>query len=191
MSTRTTSLTTWERSAAVAILFTLSAGGIAGLLLFWDQVLPSEDLASLSLPVVALVAAVASTFNPCSLPALPGFLAAAGAVGEDVPPRRRVELSLAASAGAAAVVAVIGVVVALAGSGTKDLVEPRFRWVQLAVGVVLVLVAALHLAGQTSRLPFVRSVMRVGDRAWGSAIGTPTGRSSFVWGAGFVAIGAG
>jgi cytochrome c biogenesis protein CcdA len=191
MSTPTVSLTARERAVAGAVLLTLSAGGIAGLLLFWDQVLPSDDFTSLSLPVVALVAAVASAFNPCSLPALPGFLAAAGAVGEDVAPRRRVELSVAASAGAAAVVVLLGLLVAAAGSKTKDLVEPRFRWVQLAIGVVLVVVAALHLAGRTSRLPLVGSLTRLGDRVWANTMAKPSWQASFGWGAGFVAIGAG
>lgn len=174
------------------LLFQLSAAGVFMLLYFWRHVLHAEDFASLGLPVVATAAAIASTFNPCSLPALPGFIAASGAAaGEEVGLARRLRLSAAASLGAATVVAALGVLVALVGSRTKDLVEPNFRWVQLVVAIVLVALGGLHLAGRTSRLPLVGSMVGLGSRAWEAAIGKPTTRSSFVWGAGFVGIGAG
>lgn len=185
------SMTASRRAVAVALSVVVSAVGILALLWFWRRVLHEEDFASLSLPLVALVAATAATFNPCSLPALPGFVAAAGAAGGEVPTRRRVQLSVASALGAAAVVAVLGLVVAAFGSQTKDLVEPNFRWVQLVIGLVLVAVAALHLAGQTSRLPLVGSLTRAGARAWEVGLERQGPASAFGWGAGFVAVGAG
>jgi hypothetical protein len=89
------------------------------------------------------------------------------------------------------VIIVLGLLVSVAGSGTKDLVEPRFRWVQLVVGVALIGLAALHFTGKSSRLAFFGRVTALGGRAWDAAVGRASTRSSFLWGAGFVAIGAG
>ncbi len=51
------------------------AGGVLVLLYFWNQLLQPGDLNAVSLPLVALIAGVAATFNPCGMPAIPGFLA--------------------------------------------------------------------------------------------------------------------
>lgn len=177
--------------AAGPLLLALVASGMLALLFFWREVLHTSDFASLSLPLVAVVAAVASTFNPCSLPALPGFVAATAAAGSGAERRSRLVTSLAASAGAATVIVALGLLVAALGAGTKGVAEQYFRWVQLGVGVVLVAVAALHLAGLTSRLPFVAALTRVGGRAWEAGVGNPSARACFGWGAGFVAVGAG
>lgn len=179
------------RAAVAVLLFEVIGYGLFALLYFWNDVLPFRDFRDLSLPVVALVAGIASTFNPCALPALPAFVAATGSAGEEVPRSQRLRLSAAAGAGAAAVVAIFGVLVAIAGSRTGDLVGHRFRWVQLVVGVLLIVVAALHLANRTSRFPFVRSATAVGSRVWDNVAGSSSTASSFGWGAGFVAIGAG
>lgn len=167
------------------------AAGVFVLLFFWNEVLNAEDFASLSLPLVAVVAGVASTFNPCSLPALPGFVVATGAAGAEPGPGRRARTSAAAALGASGVVVALGLVVAVAGDRTKNLIEPHFRWVQLVVGVVLVGLAGLHLAGRTSSLPAIGRVTGLGGRAWDAAVGKSGVRSSVAWGAGFVAIGAG
>lgn len=180
-----------QRIASAALLVAVAVAGVAVLLVFWNTVMPSEDFASLSLPVVAMVAAVAATFNPCSLPALPGFVAAAGAAGGEATARRRLQLSLAAAVGAAAVVVALGVLLAVAGAGITSVVELRFRWVQLVVGLFLVAVAVLHLAGKTSGLPLVGSVVGAGNRVWEAGMERPGIRSSLAWGAGFVAIGGG
>ena len=178
--------------AAVAVLLLEVVGyGVFGLLYFWEDVLPFRGFRDLSLPLVALVAGIASTFNPCALPALPAFVAATSSAGEQVPRRERLRLSAAAGAGAAAVVALLGLLVAAAGSRTGDLVGERFRWVPLAVGILLIVVAALHLAGRTSRFPMVRSATALGSRVWDAVAGSRSTGSSFGWGAGFVAIGAG
>lgn len=177
--------------AAGPLLLAAVAAGVLGLLFFWREVLHSSNFASLSLPVVAIVAATASTFNPCSLPALPGLVAATAAAGTGAERRTKVMVSLAASAGAGAVVLAIGLLVAAVGAGTKDVAEQYFRWVQLGVGLVLVAVAVLHLAGQTSRLPLVAGLTRLGGRVWEAGVANPSPRACLGWGAGFVAVGAG
>ena len=123
------------------------------MLYFWNQLLRPGELASASLPLVALIAGIAATFNPCGLPALPGFITLLGGNTGDAGVRQRLRLSLGASLGAMSLVLALGIIVAIVGSGTKGLIAPYFRWVQLAVGLFLVGLASLHMTDQTSRLP--------------------------------------
>ena len=177
--------------SAGLLLIGVVAGGVLILLYFWNQLLRPGDLNAISLPLVAFVAGIASTFNPCGLPALPGFLAFGGDNGKALGLGRRSGLSLATAFGAMTIIMVLGIIVAIAGTGTKGLIAPYFRWVQLAVGLFLVSVALLHLGGQTSRLPFIGQVMGVGSRIWERAIGRPTPKGSYLFGAGFVIVGVG
>ncbi len=183
-----------QRRAAHAIgagvlLVLVVAGGVLALLYFWNELLRPGDLNAVSLPLVAFVAGIAATFNPCGLPALPGFLAFGR--GNEAGLERRVGLSLAVGLGALTVVAARGIIVAIAGSGTKGVIAPYFRWVQLTVGVFLILMAGMHLTGQSSRLPLLGRVMGLGSRAWEGAMGAPTPRGGYLFGAGFVAVGVG
>ncbi len=182
---------TLQQVGTGAILLLVVAGGILALLYFWNQLLRPGDLNSISLPLVALIAGIASTFNPCSLPAIPGFLAIGAGSDGGVKLGRRVGLSLAVALGALTIVMALGIIVAIVGGGIKVAIAPYFRWVQLGAGLFLVIVAALHLTGQTNRLPLVSPVMNVGSRLWEGAIGEPSPRSSFLFGSGFVAIGVG
>ena len=180
-----------ERTIAGAGFLALAAAGIGALLFFFNEVLKPGDLNSLSLPVLALTAGVAATFNPCGLPALPGFLTFIGGRDSAGSLRRRTGFSLWASLGAFSVILVFGIIVASAGAGAKGVIAPYFRWVQLTIGLVLIALAGFHLGGQTARLPFVGSVMAVGSRIWEHSAGKPTARGSYLFGAGFVAVGAG
>ena len=175
---------------SLVLLVAVAIGGVATLLFFWNQLLKPGELSSISLPVVALVAGVAATFNPCGLPALPGFLTFLGG-GKDASAGRRLGLSLSVSLGAMTLVIALGILVAFVGSGTKGLIGPNFRWVQLGVGIFLVSLAVLHLAGRTERLPLVGPVMGLGSRVWEGALGNPTPRGSYLFGAGFVLVGVG
>ena len=170
------------------LLFGVVAAGVFILLYFWNQLLRPGDLNAISLPLVALVAGIAATFNPCGLPALPGFLAFGG---DNIGLGRRTGLSLATAVGAMTIIIVLGIMVAIVGTGTKGLIAPYFRWVQLAVGLFLVSVALLHLGGQTNRLPFIGPIMGVGSRIWEQAMGSPTPKKSYLFGAGFVVVGVG
>jgi cytochrome c biogenesis protein CcdA len=179
-----------HRAISLLILPAVVAGGIATLLYFWNQLLKPGELSSISLPVVALVAGVAATFNPCGLPALPGFVTILGG-GEQTSSARRLGLSASVSFGAMSLVLALGIVVAIVGSGTKELVAPNFRWVQLGVGVFLVALAALHLTGRTGSLPVLGPVMGLGSRLWEGAVNRPSPRGSYLFGAGFVLVGVG
>ena len=181
---------TLRKISAGAILLGVVAGGVLILLYFVNQLLRPGDLNAIGLPLVALVAGIAATFNPCGLPALPGFLAFGGddnAAGLG----RRSGLSLATAFGAMTIIIVLGIIVAIAGTGTKGLIAPYFRWVQLTVGVVLVSVAVLHMGGHTNRLPLIGQVMGMGSRIWEHSMGSPTPQKSYLFGAGFVVVGVG
>lgn len=181
-----------SKVGAGILLLAVVIAGVLALLFFVKQLLGPGDFASLSLPVVAFMAGLAATFNPCGLPALPGFLTFMGGSGQGkTGVRRQAGLSLATSVGAMSLVIILGVIVAFAGAGTKGLIAPYFRWVQLVVGLFLIGLATLHLMGQTSRLPLVGPIMGVGSRMWEGAMGRPTPRSSYLFGAGFVAVGVG
>ena len=173
------------------LLLAVAIAGVVALLFFVKELLKPAELGSLSLPVVAFLAGVAATFNPCGLPALPGFLTFVGGGEKELKARRRAGLSLATSLGAMTLIIALGIIVALVGAGTKGLIAPYFRWVQLGVGLFLIGIALLHLTGQTTRLPLVGPVMALGSRMWEGAMGKPTARSCYTFGGGFVAVGAG
>ena len=181
-----------SRNTGSIILFAaLISGGVAALLYFWTQLLRPGELGGASLPLVALAAGVAATFNPCSLPALPGFLAASGAATGNGS-RKRLSLdSAAAAGGAVTIVLVFGIIVAALGSGSKGAVGPYTRWVQLAVGISLIALAALHIGNKTAGLPGLNRVVHAGSRMWDAALTNPSLRGRYIFGAGYVAVGAG
>ncbi len=180
-----------QRLISWVLLIALAGGGVTALMFFFRQLLVPGELGSLSLPIVALTAGLAATFNPCGLPALPGFLMFLGGDVQEIGPRRRSVLSLSTSLGAIAMVLPMGLVVALVGAGTKDLVSPYARWVQLGLGIFLVTLAVAHLLGKTQTLPLVGKVMGAGSQVWEHSIGRPTPKGAFTFGAGYVLVGFG
>ena len=181
----------WAGVRSGVLLVAVIAAGLAALVFFWNEVVGRDDFSAVSLVLVAVLAGVAATFNPCSLPALPAFLMSAGAGGATPGRGRRARLSLATALGAISIVTVVGVIVGLAGAGTKSLIAPYFRWVQLGVGIFLIGVATFHLLGFTHRLTFVGPVMSFGSRVWDRATRQKTSGSSYLLGAGFVLVGVG
>ena len=115
---------TLQRIGAGAIFVAVVTGGVLVLLYFWSQLLRPGNLNAFSLPLVAFIAGVAATFNPCGMPALPGFLAFGGGGGIGV--GRRAGLGLGASLGAMSLLIALGIIVAALGAGTKDLIAPKF-----------------------------------------------------------------
>ncbi len=182
-----------ERQRMISwVLLTAFAGvGITALVLFFRELLAPQEIGALSLPIVAVFAGLAATFNPCGLPALPGFLMFLGGGEDDPGVRRRSVLSLSTSLGAVAVILPIGLVVALVGLGTKELLSPYVRWVQLSVGLFLVVIATAHLLGRTQTLPAVGRIIGVGSQIWERSVGNPTPKGSFTFGAGYVFVGFG
>ena len=174
---------------AVLLLLAVAAGGIFALQFFWRQILRPGQLSAFSLPLVALIAGVAATFTPCSLPALPGFLTIMGGSGAKAGVPRRASMSLTASLGAMSVVLLVGVIVAIVGEGAKGIIAPNSRWIQLVMGLFLVTISILHLFNKTSKLPFVGPIMSAGNQIWDRAIDEHSTRNHYLFGAGFVLVG--
>ncbi len=181
----------WNSSALPFLLVLGLAGlGLLALFYFWYGLLRPDSLGALSLPLVACIAGAAATFNPCALPALPAFLALVSSGDPRRRPGRAIK-SAAAGAGAIALVVLLGLLVAALGEGLRPLVRAQFRWVQLAAGLALVLLAGLHLLGRTAHLPLMSRVMDSGQRLWEYTLRHPTPGGSFLFGGGFVLVGVG
>jgi cytochrome c biogenesis protein CcdA len=177
------------RDSLSALAFVaLAAAGVVVLIVFAGRLLMMHRLDTVSLPLLAVVAAAAATFNPCALPTLPAFFTlGAGAGAERLPDRAR--LALPISLGAMSVVAVFGIVVAWLGMEAQMMVAVHFGWVQIGGGVVLVGLALVHLLGLAGRLPLVGRITALGGQLWDRALARPTGVGAFLFGAGFVAVG--
>ena len=177
-------------SLATAAFAMLALSGVGALLLLSNLLLRPENLTTLSLPVIAVVAGTASTFSPCGLPAIPGFLTFIGGREVRTAPQRA-RLAFAASLGAGSVVLVFGVVVALVGEGASGWVASHVRWVQLSVGIALVALAVAHLLDRTGGLPLIGRLTAAGGAVWERSAGRPTIAGSYLFGLGYVAVGAG
>jgi cytochrome c biogenesis protein CcdA len=177
------------RAGVPAIAFlALAASGVVVLIFFAGRLLMMHRLDTVSLPLLAVVAAAAATFNPCALPALPAFFSV-GTGGAEGGLSRRARLGLAMSLGAMSVVLVFGVVVAWLGMQAQMLVAVHFGWVQIVAGVILVGLAMVHLLGLTGRLPLMGRITAMGGRLWDRALARPNDVGAFLFGAGFVAVG--
>ncbi len=175
-------------SASVIAFVAVASGGVLVLLFFAGQLLMRLRMDALSLPLLALVAAVAATFNPCAWPALPAFFALGGNAAEGGL-RRRPGLAVAMALGSMSVVVVFGGVVAWLGMQAQMLVAVHFGWVQIEAGVVLVALAVVHLLGLAGRLPLMSQITGLGARVWDRAVGRPNAGGAYLFGAGFVAVG--
>ncbi len=172
-------------------LVSLPVIGVIALLVFVNTLLRPGQLDSWSLPLVAIAAGLAATFDPCALPSVPGLIAGF-ATGKNLSTRARFRASAAASLGAMSVVALIGLLIALLGSATGATLSPYSRWVQLVAGTGLALVATTHLARKMTNIPFSGRIIAVGDRLWEKATTGPLSfRRAAALGAGFVGIGFG
>jgi len=167
--------------AAVAGFLTLAAAGVLVLLFFSGGLLMAGRLGTVSLPLMAAAGAVASTFNPCALPALPAFLGRGGGARSDPGP--------AAALGAITVVLAFGLVVTILGMEVQILVAPRLGWLQIAAGAALIAMALLHLTGHIGRLPLGSALVTAGSRLWELTLRRPTRFGDYLFGAGFVAVG--
>jgi len=159
----------------------LAAGGVLVLLFFSEGLLMAGRLGAVSLPLMAVAGAVASAFNPCSLPALPAFLGRGGGA--------RADPGTSAALGAVTVVLAFGLVVTVLGMEVQVLVAPGLGWVQVGAGAVLIVMALLHLTGRMGRLPLGGALVTAGSRLWELTLQRPTRLGDYLFGAGFVAVG--
>jgi cytochrome c biogenesis protein CcdA len=174
-------------TAALILVGAIATAGVLLLVYFTSRMLMVGRLGLLSLPLMAVVGGVASAFNPCALPALPGFLMFCG--GPRQPLRQRAAIALAAGGGAFVVVTAILGVVAVLGMEAQLLVAPKFGGAQVCFGLVMILLAAAHLLGMAPRLPLVDKMTAAGSRLWDAAVERPNPSGAFLFGAGFLAVG--
>ena len=172
-------------------LVSLPIIGIIALLIFVNSLLRPGQLDTWSLPLVAIAAGLAATFNPCALPTLPGLLTGFAGGGK-LSVRARFQASAGGALGAMSVLALIGLLIALLGRGTGAALAPHVRWVHLGAGSLLVILAGAHVAGRTTNLLLSGRIIAVGARLWEQATTGPLSfRRAGALGAGFVAIGFG
>lgn len=160
-----------------------SAGGVAGLLFFWYRLFAPVEFDAISLPAVALVGGVAATFNPCALPALPGFLARTRS-------GRAWVTALAACAGAGTVVAGFAAIVVALGAAADRTAAPWIHGFQLMMGLTVAAFALVHLVDRADVIPLARTLSSLGARCWDVAMRRPGTRASYVFGAAFIAVGS-
>ncbi len=177
-------------AATLICLFILGGVGYLAFVAFMRQVLMPQAFGTFGLPLIVVAAATAATFSPCSLPALPGFVTLMSA-GSIPSLKHAVRVCLSAASGAVSVVVLIGLGVAVVGAGVKTVFSPYVRVLDMAIGVFLIAIALLHFLGWTTYLPLVKRITGLGSDIWERAIGKPTGRTAYLFGSGFVAVGVG
>ena len=167
----------------------LFGAGMSALLFVWSAIFKPEDLGTFPLPLVAVLSGVAATFNPCALPTLPAFLTRLSA--KENSQRKHLSNSFYTGLGALLVVLMLGLAVATLGEGLKPFVRENFRWVQLAIGLILVTLAGLHMLDRTARFPFLGPIIDRGHQMWEQVLRNPSPGGSLIFGAGFVLVGVG
>lgn len=186
-------------ASAVAAVFLLLGIGLVGwlaFLAFVTDVLAPREFASYGLIVVAAFAAVASFFSPCSFTVLPSYVALMPGGGRQRSVRRAAINGAAAALGVLTAVGVLGIAIGLLGTAlgpslsvTSDDPNTLVRGLRIGVGAFLVLMAVIHLAGLSHRIPLLGTVATLAIR---SAPGDRrTLPALYGYGAGYVAIGVG
>ncbi len=136
----------------ILLILAVIALGYAGFRYFATAVMPQPD--AYTLPLLAVIAGIASFFSPCAFPLLPSYLSfyaeAGGNSTRPVRSARTLELGVAAAAGVLTFTLMLGIIIGLLGISTGQALsisgpEPSgfVLWFRAGVGVTLV---ALGLA---------------------------------------------
>ena len=186
-----------QYSALLTAFLLIVAGGYLGFRAFAT----APDLSVLNLYALAVVAGVASFFSPCAFPLLPGYLSAyylAGQTENDDQPAvsRGLGLGLAAALGVMTFTLILGVIIAILGTGIGESLsissaEPSqfVRVFRGLVGVVLLTLGIGQLAGWNLKPGFVDAfTYRTRPRRDG---GRGPVRSMYLYGLGYNAAGIG
>lgn len=179
----------------------LALGGLGYLifLTFVRNVLMPGEFATYGLIITTVGAGTASFFSPCSFTVLPSYIAFASS-GQDVEPDKRLRNALkngvVAALGVVTVVAVLGALIGLLGTGigadlsiTGEDPSPVAKALRIGIGAFVLSMGLVHITGQTHRIPFLGRISLLAMRAEGG--GGPSLRSVYAYGAGYVAVGIG
>ena len=183
----------------VGVLSALGGLGYLGFLAFVKGLLMPNEFAAYGLILTTIAAATASFFSPCSFTVLPSYIAFAGS-GNDVEPGRRFQNAfkngLVAALGVITVVAVLGALIGLLGTGvgsglsiTGSDPSNLAKALRIAIGVFLISMGVLHIMDLSHRIPLAGRISAWAIRAEGE--GGPSLRSVYGYGAGYVLVGVG
>ena len=182
-------------------LLLLAIGGLGylGFLAFVKGVLAPKEFATYGLVLTTLAAATASFFSPCSFTVLPSYIAFASS-GQELEAGRRfrnaLKNGLVAALGVVTVVAILGALVGVLGAGvgadlsiTGSDPSPVARALRIGIGVFVLSMGLTHILDLTHRIPLLDRISSWAIRAEGD--GEPSLRSTYAYGAGYVAVGVG
>lgn len=177
----------WARFVAIAVgVVVVGLAGYAGFVIFAE----SEPAVGLGLMLLAAATGFAAFFSPCSFPLMLTFL------GRKASGSRRAALlsALRVGAGAAALLGLLGVVMASGGTAFASIVEfdsASGRAFRLAVGMALIVFGArqAHLFG--FRMRWLDGVAGVAGRVLDPSRVADPARSDVVYGFGYLLAGFG
>lgn len=180
----------------IAIVAIIILAGYFTFILFFTQILPNAT--SFSLVLVAIIAAIATFFNPCSFPTLPVYLTRFYSAGEETKPKNRLNsilfYGLLVSLGIIVFNTLFGALIGLLGEGfAKSFalggVDVPNLYVLIFRGIIGVLLISLGLMTLLGR-GFHGIFGRIG-RLFSSGQSKSPSRSMFLYGFGYNAIGIG
>ncbi|MCH8236109.1 MAG: hypothetical protein IIC29_08295 [Chloroflexi bacterium] len=189
-------------AAGAAGLIGLGLVGYLGFLAFVQAGLDDAQFAGYGLVLTAVVAATASFFSPCSFTVLPGYLAFAaggtddtGASGGAAGLRGALRNGLAAAAGVVTVVALLGLLIALLGTGigadlsiTGDNPSAGAKALRIGIGAFVLTMGVVHILDLTHRLRLLSKVSVWAIEHEGDSRSL---RGLYGYGAGYVLVGVG
>jgi len=184
--------------ASLLALVALIGLGYAGFRWFATGVMPQPE--ALNLYVLAVAAGLASFFSPCAFPLLPGYLAFYHGAGQPQDASGRsgstTRLGVAAMAGVATFVLVLGLAIALLGAGAAkglsisgDAPSSLVRGIRGVVGIILIALGVGQLTNRVIKpraadaLAFATRPRRDGGRSGAGGV--------YLYGLGYVAAGLG
>ena len=163
------------------MLLVLGGLGYLGFLAFVRNILMPGEFAAYGLVITVVAAGTASFFSPCSFTVLPSYIAFASS-GQNVAPDKRFRNALkngaVASLGVITVVAVLGAVIGILGTGigtelsiTGSDPSPLAKALRIGIGAFVLSMGLVHITGQTHRIPLLGRISALAIRAEGAGPG--------------------
>ena len=180
-------------------LLAIGALGYLGFLAFVKGVLAPKEFATYGLIITTLAAATASFFSPCSFTVLPSYIAFASSEQEIDAGRRfrnALKNGLVAALGVITVVAILGLFIGAFGTGIgADLSitgpDPSVvvQGLRIFIGFFVLSMGLVHALNLSHKIPLLANFSSWAIRAEGE--GSSSLRSTYAYGAGYIAVGVG
>ena len=184
--------------ATLTIVVGLAGLGYLAFLAFVKGILVPGEFAAYGLAITAVAAGTASFFSPCAFTVLPSYIAfAGGGAGTGGKPALGSALlaGTAASLGVVTAVSVLGLLVAVLGTGvgasfsiTGEDPSRAAQGFRIGVGAFVISMGLVHLLNWSHRAPLVGRVA-----SWAVRVQPEGGslRSLYAYGAGYALVGVG